>query len=245
MSRTRDSHWSLSRHADAPASSVDLNHRRAVTPTTRTPRAAVARPSPDTRPPPADHRPLTSRHGSRVADHLPTSVSLPVTGHASVWKSGGRPASQEASSFPPRCSRLALRVWKSAALPPPLLASVTITSPQFGASVTASRVGHSARPSRHGTPRLPFPPGLPGSVSGDADRPDLAATPGHHPHSGLHVRLLRRVTGRPLRAVGRHPPPLPSQSQVASPWSPSLLLGRSLGPAIPSRDTPPPLLPSP
>ena len=138
MSRTRDPHWSLSRHALAPASSVDLNRCRVVTPATRTPRAAVARPSPDTRPPPADHRPLTSRHGSRVADHLPTSARLPVTGRPSVWKSGGRPASQEASSFPRRCSRLALRVWKSAALPPALLASVTVMSPQFGASVTAS-----------------------------------------------------------------------------------------------------------
>lgn len=105
----------------------------------------------------------------------------------------------------------------------------------------------------------PLPPGLPGSVSGDADPPDLAATPGHDPRPGLNLRLLRRVTGRQLRAVGHHPPPLPSRSQVAfesghqphfwhqspsrlvSSGPPSPLPGRSLRPAILSQDTLPPL----
>ena len=131
----------------------------------------------------------------------------PPSGVTGQWLRG--------SSLLRQCSRLALRVWKSAALPPALLASVTVTSPQSWAAVTASRVGHSARPSRHGTPRLPFLPGLPGSVSGEAGPPDLAATPGHHPRPGLNIQLLRRVTGRPLRAVGHPPPPLPSRSWVA------------------------------
>ncbi len=82
-----------------------------------------------------------------------------------------------------------LRDWTSTALPS---ASDRHTSPVLGRR-HCSQVGHSARPSRHGTPRLPFfPPPEP--------RRNSRSSPAPLPEQGVDCRAVKRGQ--------RHPSPL-------------------------------------
>lgn len=89
-------------------------------------------------------------------------------------------------------------VWKSAAHLLALPSPVAVTSPQSGASVTAS--GWVTLPPSPFAGQLSSH--LPWSASGDADPPNLGATRGHGSPFGVNIWPPSSITGQQLREVG-------------------------------------------